>query len=224
MGTATEYWCKRPAMIRPFRWIARRKRLFMLLFFGCIIAYLIVAITVEHIPSPTDQYHTLSDSRKIAYQKAFSGSNSTTNGSVSAPPVVLIHRSTGPTARSWTKLVRKIPEDFPFATFIYWIVLATGIRRRSVSYHWKITPRQLFSFFETLPEPPIIVGHSHGGPVALKIAASYPDSICGLVLVAGACDPYMNDSQGFRRTVDFFTPVLPSPWATSNAELLALTR
>jgi len=70
---------------------------------------------------------------------------------------------------------------------------------------------------------PVVVGHSYGGPVVLRLAADYPDSIAGIVIVAGAVDPYMNDTQGFRRFIDSLTPAIPPAWATANAELLALT-
>ncbi|MEM9347801.1 MAG: alpha/beta hydrolase [Planctomycetota bacterium] len=76
---------------------------------------------------------------------------------------------------------------------------------------------------ETNGSRPIIVGHSYGGPVALRIAIDYPEKVGGLVLVAGACDAYMKDSQWFRRLVNTVQIVVPEDWERANRELLALT-
>lgn len=70
---------------------------------------------------------------------------------------------------------------------------------------------------------PILVGHSYGGPVALRAAVDYPDRVGAIVLLAGATDPYMNDSQWFRRAVDAVDFAVPKSWAVANRELLALT-
>ncbi len=68
-----------------------------------------------------------------------------------------------------------------------------------------------------------MVGHSFGGPVALRAAVEYSDRLAGVVLVAGACDAYMNDAQWFRRGVDALGAAVPSAWSHANRELLALT-
>ena len=69
----------------------------------------------------------------------------------------------------------------------------------------------------------VVVGHSYGAPVALRLAAEYPDRVAGLVLVAGATDPDMKDAQWFRRAVNSVPILLPESWENANRELLALT-
>mgnify|MGYP006422752319 CR=1 FL=1 len=64
---------------------------------------------------------------------------------------------------------------------------------------------------------PILVGHSCGGPVALRAAVEYPDLVGGVVLVAGATDPYMQDSRWFRRLVNRVSLVVPEPWEAPTA-------
>ncbi len=72
-------------------------------------------------------------------------------------------------------------------------------------------------------EPVVLVGHSYGGPIALRAAIEYPHRIKAIVLLAGATDAYMDDSVFFRKTVEGLRAAVPDPWAVSNRELLALT-
>lgn len=74
-----------------------------------------------------------------------------------------------------------------------------------------------------ITECTIVVGHSYGGPVALRAAIEFPDRVRGVVLVAGACDARMNDAQRLRRLIDSCSLLIPAPWARANRELLALT-
>lgn len=71
--------------------------------------------------------------------------------------------------------------------------------------------------------PAILIGHSYGGPVALQAAADFPDRVAGVILVAGATDPNMNDAVTVRKALAALGPMLPRPWAHANRELLALT-
>lgn len=71
-------------------------------------------------------------------------------------------------------------------------------------------------------DDPIVVGHSYGGPVALKVGALADDRVGGLVILAGACDPEMDDSKWFRSFVDHLAFMLPRTWIVGNRELYHL--
>lgn len=73
-------------------------------------------------------------------------------------------------------------------------------------------------------ERPVLVGHSYGGPVVLRAAVELGDEIGGIVILAGGCDPAMDDPKWLRRGVDRLGPILPASWANSNRELLAMNR
>jgi len=75
------------------------------------------------------------------------------------------------------------------------------------------------------PAPPLIlVAHSWGGPVALALAARYPDLIDGLVLIAAPADPDVTQPRWYHKAAK----IGPIKWligqemARSNLEMLSL--
>ncbi|MEO0651372.1 MAG: alpha/beta hydrolase [Planctomycetota bacterium] len=78
---------------------------------------------------------------------------------------------------------------------------------------------------------PLVVGHSLGGPIALRVAADYPERVGGLVILAGNVDPELEDWRWYNRAAAWLYWALPRSWENSNrelkphrAELEALTR
>jgi pimeloyl-ACP methyl ester carboxylesterase len=69
---------------------------------------------------------------------------------------------------------------------------------------------------------PIVVGHSLGAPVAARLAAEHPDEVEGLVLLAGAMDPALEEWRWFNRAATLLAPLLARPLRNSNAEIRAL--
>ena len=70
----------------------------------------------------------------------------------------------------------------------------------------------------------ILVGHSLGASVAVKTALDYPDEVGGLLLLAGAFDPDLEEAN-FIQLLGTFRPLaflLPRDIENSNRELLAL--
>jgi pimeloyl-ACP methyl ester carboxylesterase len=72
--------------------------------------------------------------------------------------------------------------------------------------------------------PAIVVGSSFGGPVALRLAADYADSVAGVLLVGSAADPAQEKTHPVQPLVarEPLASLLPEPLVHSNAELLAL--
>jgi len=73
-------------------------------------------------------------------------------------------------------------------------------------------------------EGTVLVGHSLGGPIALRAAADYPDKVGAVVVVAGAVDPDLERVVFIQRVGDFlFMPYLiPRPLRNANREVLPL--
>lgn len=70
----------------------------------------------------------------------------------------------------------------------------------------------------------VLVGYSYGGPVALRLAADYPDRIAGVLLIGAAADPELEETHPLQElaALDFFAQLLPVELANANAELLNL--
>lgn len=70
----------------------------------------------------------------------------------------------------------------------------------------------------------IVVGHSYGGPVALKLAAHRPDLVDGLVLVAAAVDPELEEMKWYQYVVASWglRSVVPDDLDVCNREILDL--
>ena len=73
-------------------------------------------------------------------------------------------------------------------------------------------------------QKPIVVGHSLGGPVAVRLAMDYPDEVGGLILVAPSIDPALEKQEWYRPLGRAF-PIrhwLPTELNVSNREILPL--
>ncbi len=73
---------------------------------------------------------------------------------------------------------------------------------------------------------PILVGHSLGGPVAVRLAMDYPDDVGGLILVAPSIDPDLEKKEWYRPigNVFPFRQLLPVELDVSNREIMPLKR
>ena len=71
-----------------------------------------------------------------------------------------------------------------------------------------------------------LVGHSMGGPVAVKLAADNPTLFKTIVLVAGAIDVNQEKKENWRRIMNVkpFYWCLPGAFGPSNTELLYLKK
>lgn len=70
----------------------------------------------------------------------------------------------------------------------------------------------------------IVVGHSYGGPVAVRLAMDYGSQITDLVILAGSIDPGQEHTEWYQYVADW--PVvdwlLPRPLVVANREIRAL--
>jgi uncharacterized protein len=70
----------------------------------------------------------------------------------------------------------------------------------------------------------ILVGHSLGGPIALQMAADYPDKVAAVVLLAPCLDPDLDAVRWYNKLADnkLAKLILPQKLAKANDEIMAL--
>ena len=73
---------------------------------------------------------------------------------------------------------------------------------------------------------PILVGHSFGAPVIAQAALDFPEQVGGLLLLAGAFDPELEEAHCLQPlgTLKPISRLLPREIDTANRELLGLKR
>jgi pimeloyl-ACP methyl ester carboxylesterase len=69
---------------------------------------------------------------------------------------------------------------------------------------------------------PVLVGHSLGAPIVAQLAADHPERVGGLLLLAGALDPGLEEWHWYNRAATLLGPVLARPLRNSNDELRPL--
>lgn len=74
-------------------------------------------------------------------------------------------------------------------------------------------------------KPPILVGHSLGGPVVARLAMDFPDEVNSLIMVAPSIDPELEPNEAWFRmplSSPFLSWVLPTAFNVANDEIYHL--
>ncbi len=148
-------------------------------------------------------------------------------GNKLAPVVLFIHGSPGSWA-AWANYL--VDKDLQAKTFMIAVDRpgfggsSDGIAGESIEAQSdriiqavkKISPNKRF----------IIVGHSYGGPVALRLAIDYPDDIESMVLLAPAIEPKSFHPRWYNRIAQLGVVywALPAPLKYSNKEMIPLKK
>ena len=102
-------------------------------------------------------------------------------GDSHAQSVILVHGIGNNAARDWDELIPKLAQDYHVVTFDL-----PGFGR-STRGNQAYTPENYVAFVKYVADkyakgPFVLIGHSMGGAVALRYAATYPDDVRGLVV------------------------------------------
>ncbi len=70
--------------------------------------------------------------------------------------------------------------------------------------------------------PTLIVGHSYGGPVALRLAMDYPERITSILLLAASIDPKLEEIRWYQKAANYKLVrfILPGSIDVCNQEIL----
>ncbi|WP_420387280.1 alpha/beta fold hydrolase [Roseivirga sp.] len=85
--------------------------------------------------------------------------------------------------------------------------------------------RLLKPILEAAQSPRILIGHSLGGPIAVRLAMDYPELVDGMILLAPALDPALEpDEDWFRKPMRWpvIGAIAPKIFRISNEELVFL--
>jgi pimeloyl-ACP methyl ester carboxylesterase len=128
----------------------------------------------------------LRDGRQMAFQ--YAGAEKT---EASPRRVVLIHGAPAD-ASSWSKLLETQKTLLSDCEVIAVDRLGYGGSMPARSAELEEDARSIEPF---LKAGTILVGHSYGAPVALRVASAFPERVGGIVLVAGATEPGVPESR-----------------------------
>ncbi len=207
---------KQPGVVRRgLGWLWERKcKVVFFTVLTLVVGYGITFVVVENQTSTTDRRVTLADGRTLAYRVHAAPANPVGR-------VVLVHGAPAD-ATSWDHFLSGAEDQLD--GYEVYVVDRLGYGNSSAGVE-----TSLLAHAESLrplldsDAPVVLVGHSFGGPIVVRAAAAMPELVDGVVVGAGACDPDMKDSVWLREAIDAISPVVPTPWAVGNAELLALT-
>ncbi len=148
-------------------------------------------------------------------------------GNDSLPTVLFVHGSPG----SWSAFI-----DFMKDTALLQQVKMVSVDRLGFGYsHFGEGERSLekqaaclkpiVALYKANHKKMILVGHSLGGPLIVRMAMDYPELIDGLVIVAGSVAPTLEPNEKWFRIPMEFLPVrilIPYAFRASNREILYL--
>jgi pimeloyl-ACP methyl ester carboxylesterase len=130
-----------------------------------------------------ERRHVVVDSVDIHYlERAASGGES-------APPILLLHALLA-TAESLTELIAGLPTDrrvVAIDLLFMHPVTQRNDKRKKLDVHQANLAGLVHGFMESVGlVRPVVIGHSHGGVLALRLAATERDLLRGLVLMCPA--------------------------------------
>ena len=156
----------------------------------------------------------LEDETTLSYLRA---------GDPNGQRVIFVHGTPGDAASNWYNMLKDVPEGFEFIA-----VDRPGFgftRPKGQVVELDAQAAALEPLFETRNgKKTILAGHSLGGPVVAAAAANYPDRVGGILVLAGALDPDLEDVR-FIQYVGNVPPIswlLPRVLRNANRELIYL--
>lgn len=196
------------------------------LFFGLLLFYIIICQSCMTMRTSATATKTYFDSAKVAYtSKTLTiGKHHlhyVATGNQQLPTLFFVHGSPG----SWDAFRQYLTDSILLKKFRMIAVDRPGFGNSDFGTAEDLeTQAQLLEAVVAQTangKPIILVGHSLGGPVIVKMAADAPQQFAGLVVLAGSVDPDMETAELWRALLKA-KPVrylIPGALRPSNDEL-----
>ena len=136
--------------------------------------------------------------------------------------IIFIHGTPGQ-AGGWADYLLTVPEDMEYVA-----IDRPGFGKSGPAGAVVSLKRQAAAIEHLLVRRggrwPIIVGHSLGGPIAVRAAVDFPSKVGGLVVLAGSLDPALEKIELIQKIARVFAldRLLPRRMRNANLELLGL--
>jgi pimeloyl-ACP methyl ester carboxylesterase len=167
---------------------------------------------IARLDRRTKQSHS-PEAERVSYLQA---------GMAAGRRVIFIHGTPG-NARGWADYLLDVPPEHTYIALDRPGYGASEPEHAVVSL--KRQAQAVAPFLETYGgKRTILVGHSSGASVVMQVALDYPDRIGGMLLLAGAFDPELEEAVWLQK-IGLLKPVsrlLPRAINNANHELLSL--
>lgn len=137
--------------------------------------------------------------------------------------VIFVHGTPGDAGGNWYNMLKNVPDGFEFIAVDRPGFGFTRPKKQVVELDAQAAA--LAPLFVTRGDKKtILAGHSLGGPIVAAAAANYPDDVGGILVLAGALDPDLEDVLFIQHVgnVPPFSWLLNTVLRNSNRELIAL--
>ncbi|MBX7059542.1 MAG: alpha/beta hydrolase [Leptospirales bacterium] len=204
--------------------LAKNRRLAGLLTLGAAILFAGCSFSLSRgdaraalAPEVEPQFlSSLSDGLELHYVSA---------GRQDLPPLVFLHGSPG----SWSGYLDYLKDRRLLERFHLIAIDRPGFGESTPGHAEPSLQRQAAAIAPILQRwvsagRSIVLGHSFGGPVAVRLAMDHPQLVRALVLVAGSIDPDQEERRWFNIAARYppLRLVLPGDWVVSNDEIWPL--
>lgn len=148
-----------------------------------------------------------------------------TVGDTSNQPVLFVHGSPG----SWDNFLTLMSNPDLLDDFYFISVDRPGFGKsghgnpeRSLAIQASLIAQILLKE----KKPAILVGHSYGGPVVVRMGIDFPKLTDGIVIIAGSVDPELEKTKWYQVPVHYkaLSWILPGFLYSTNEEILALKK
>ena len=198
---------------------------------GLLLSYIIMCQACMTMRTSASETKTFFEKSKVSFLDktvAFDGFkiHYLQTGDGSKPTLLFIHGSPG----SWDAFKDYLKDSLLLQKYRMISIDRPGFGYSDFgdSQNLATQSQRIFKFIQSIDnkQPLVLVGHSLGGPVVVKLATEHPEKYRHLVILSGAVDPHAETTEGWRPILKSvpLRYLIPGALRPSNDELWWLKR